>query len=276
MRTVFSIIAIATVFFSCVFCVSNEEKTIAFSVHNPIDSLTIDSVPENVKRLMKAYPQIIKFEKNRLYFKNGSNLLFDDSLKNKTQEQLLSNPDIEDQFFYVYNKGLIPEKIEKNADPGRIRNEAFFKAIYGKTKSEVQKNLVEIVWLPKNVNQKIKVTSINGVDKKLKKISDELDQLPVLKKYLTNIGGTFTWRNISGTNRLSMHSFGMTIDINVAFSNYWQWDCKCTNESTLLPYKNKIPQEIITIFEKHGFIWGGKWYHYDSMHFEYRPELINE
>lgn len=26
--------------------------------------------------------------------------------------------------------------------------------------------------------------------------------------------------------------------------------------------------------EKHGFIWGGCWYHYDTMHFEYRPELL--
>ena len=32
--------------------------------------------------------------------------------------------------------------------------------------------------------------------------------------------------------------------------------------------------EIVRIFEKHGFIWGGRWYHYDTMHFEYRPELL--
>jgi peptidoglycan L-alanyl-D-glutamate endopeptidase CwlK len=30
----------------------------------------------------------------------------------------------------------------------------------------------------------------------------------------------------------------------------------------------------VTIFENHGFIWGGKWYHFDTMHFEYRPELL--
>jgi len=27
-------------------------------------------------------------------------------------------------------------------------------------------------------------------------------------------------------------------------------------------------------FEHHGFIWGGKWWHFDTMHFEYRPEII--
>jgi D-alanyl-D-alanine carboxypeptidase len=39
-------------------------------------------------------------------------------------------------------------------------------------------------------------------------------------------------------------------------------------------YKNEIPWEIVRIFEAHGFIGGGKWYYYDTMHFEYRPELI--
>ncbi|WP_265937085.1 M15 family metallopeptidase [Aliarcobacter butzleri] len=28
------------------------------------------------------------------------------------------------------------------------------------------------------------------------------------------------------------------------------------------------------MFEKYGFIWGGRWYHFDTMHFEYRPELL--
>ena len=27
-------------------------------------------------------------------------------------------------------------------------------------------------------------------------------------------------------------------------------------------------------FEKHGFIWGGKWIIWDNMHFEYRPEVV--
>jgi hypothetical protein len=34
------------------------------------------------------------------------------------------------------------------------------------------------------------------------------------------------------------------------------------------------PSVVVEIFEKHGFVWGGKWYHFDNMHFEYRPEII--
>jgi D-alanyl-D-alanine carboxypeptidase len=230
---------------------------------------------KNISKLLKAYPDcIVDFKDNQLIFKDGSSLIYDDGIKHKSNADLLNTPDIEDQFYYSYQKGAISTPLPKGYDSGRIRNEAFFKNMYGKTEGEVEKNLVEITWCPKTIGQKIKVTKVNSVDKALICISEELDNLPVYKQYLLDIGGTFKWRKISGTNRLSMHSFGMTIDINVKHSHYWQWDCKCTQEDVSLGYNNNIPQKIVEIFEKHGFIWGGKWYHYDTMHFEYRPELL--
>ena len=89
--------------------------------------------------------------------------------------------------------------------------------------------------------------------------------------YVENIS-TFSWRKIKGTNRLSAHSFGIAVDINTAYGNYWKWTEESANG--LLIYKNKIPIEIIKIFKKYGFIWGGKCYHYDTIQFEYRPELL--
>ncbi|MFD2940436.1 M15 family metallopeptidase [Flavobacterium notoginsengisoli] len=229
-------------------------------------------IPLNVQKLIKAYPdQIVGYKDNKIIFSDKSNLIYDD-FKNKTNQELLDNPDIEDQFKFVYkraDKNLIPKE-----DAGRIRNEAFFKKIYGNSKSEVESKMTEIIWCPKLVNQKIKVTTVNGIDKIVKKLSAELDNNPEFKKYITGIGGTFSWRKISGTNRLSMHSYGMTIDINVKNSNYWQWDCKCKNEEATLSYRNQIPFKLVSIFEKYGFIWGGNWKHYDTMHFEYRPELL--
>ena len=35
-----------------------------------------------------------------------------------------------------------------------------------------------------------------------------------------------------------------------------------------------IPSDVVAVFERHGFIWGGRWAHFDTMHFEYRPELL--
>lgn len=232
-------------------------------------------IPVNVKKLMRAYPQqIIDFNSNKIIFKDGSSIVYDDE-KRKSFQEILDNPDVEDQFEYRYVKGKANPRLTKNNDPGRIRNIAFFKKIYGSTKDEVEANLTEIVWCPQLVNQKIKVTTVNNIHKILIKLSRELDNHPEYGEYLKNIGGTFEWRNIAGTNRLSMHSFGMTVDINLKQTNYWQWDCNCQNENAVLIYKNKIPLGLVTIFEKYGFIWGGKWYHYDTMHFEYRPELLN-
>ncbi len=231
-------------------------------------------IPVKVKSLLKAYPsQIIGFENNQIIFSDGTKQIYDDG-KAKTFQEILDNPDIEDQFKYNYKRGKNSNKIPKNEDPGRIRNIDFFKKIYGNTKAEVETKLTEINWCPKLVNQKIKVTTVNNIDKILIKLSKGLDQHPEYQQYLKNIAGTFEWRNIAGTNRLSMHSFGMTMDINLEKTNYWQWDCKCQNENQKLGYNNKIPLGLVAIFEKYGFIWGGKWYHYDTMHFEYRPELM--
>ena len=64
-----------------------------------------------------------------------------------------------------------------------------------------------------------------------------------------------------------MHAYGAAIDLNLAYSDYWLWEKGA-------PYRNRVPDAIVAIFERHGFIWGGKWQHFDTMHFEYRPELI--
>jgi hypothetical protein len=77
---------------------------------------------------------------------------------------------------------------------------------------------------------------------------------------------------IAGTNRLSAHGTATAIDIATKHTSYWQWSKH--GAGGRYPWKNEIPFEIVEIFEKHGFIWGSKWYHYDTMHFEYRPELI--
>jgi hypothetical protein len=63
-----------------------------------------------------------------------------------------------------------------------------------------------------------------------------------------------------------MHAYGAAIDLNLAVSDYWMWRTGA--------WRNRMPREIVDIFERHGFIWGGRWYHYDTMHFEYRPELL--
>jgi hypothetical protein len=248
-------------------------KTLLFCLLSFTYICKSEEIPKGAKALIDNYPQIKTYENNRIIFKDGSSLLYDDG-KKKSVKELLENPDLEDQFTYAYSSDTSFKPLQVNFDPGRIRNEEFFKKIYGSKKESVRSNLKSIAWCPKIAGQTIRITNVNGIAEKVKQLSADIDKHPEFAKYIKNIGGTFNWRNIAGTSRISMHSFGMTIDINTSFSHYWQWDCDCTNEDAHVKYKNSIPLKLVQIFEKHGFIWGGKWYHYDTMHFEYRPELI--
>jgi len=105
-------------------------------------------------------------------------------------------------------------------------------------------------------------------------VSAALDKLPKrFMKYLRPSAGTYHCRTIAGTERFSVHAFGAAVDINAKYGDYWRWSAPEAGAG--LVYRNRVPWEIIEIFEQHGFIWGGKWYHYDTLHFEYRPELLN-
>jgi hypothetical protein len=35
-----------------------------------------------------------------------------------------------------------------------------------------------------------------------------------------------------------------------------------------------VPEKVVRSFERHGFVWGGKWLLFDTMHFDYRPEVL--
>ncbi|MDA7848210.1 SH3 domain-containing protein [Sulfurospirillum sp.] len=215
--------------------------------------------------LAKAYPSIEKIENNLVYFDDNNTLEYHD-YKNKNFQSMLNNPSIKDTFSLKYPAFTNITAIDINFDPGRFRSEKLLKKLYGQDENEIRSNLVKVEWLDGNF---IYFNKKQNAALQLKKVITKLKQLPKeYNKYLTNIAGTFKYRYIADTSRLSAHSFGISLDINVKNSNYWKWDKN-------LAFRNKIPKEIVDIFEKYGFIWGGRWYHYDTMHFEYRPEFFD-
>ncbi|MES2217981.1 MAG: M15 family metallopeptidase [Pseudomonadota bacterium] len=238
-------------------------------------------------RLKQTYPDHIQAISNQfIIWSDGTKMPVQEGKPNKTQQEKLDAPALIDQVndvCYTY-RAINPSTFNPQDDPGRIRYEPFFRKMYGNSKEEVTANLITLFWMPKYFGQRypLQVTTVNGVDKKLMLISHDLEDLvaihPDYLPFLDNPGGTFSWRVIANTNRLSPHSFGMTIDINSNLSDYWQWDLQkegaAITEDAKLTYRNRIPEAIVAIFEKYGFIWGGKWHHYDTMHFEYRPELF--
>lgn len=243
---------------------------------------------QDLQRLKWAYPDAIQsISTKSLVWRDGTVMAVQDNKPHKTKQERLDSPSLLDSLKgIVYQKGVPKDTASFNpsSDAGRIRYLPFFLKMYGDSEELVRKKCRTIYWMPLYFGNKypLEVTTVNGVDKQLMQVSKELEIFAVSHPwslpFLDAPSGTFKWRLIANTNRLSLHSFGMTIDINSNLSNYWQWDLEKAGrpitEEEALTYRNDIPWEIVRIFEDHGFIWGGKWQHYDTMHFEYRPELL--
>jgi hypothetical protein len=223
--------------------------------------------------LLRAYPDALEsFDGTWLIWRDGTRMKVDDGRPDKGFEEQIRDGSILDQIRLPYPVGaaLLPPQ----NDPGRVRNRAFFTKMYGDCRAgDVAPKLVSVVWLPKTWGHKVSFTSVNGADRRLAAVSQELDALPAEdKKYLYPIGGTYACRAVADTGQTSMHAWGAAIDINTLYSDYWLWHRGAGG--SLPAYVNRIPPEIVAVFERHGFIWGGRWAHFDTMHFEYRPELL--
>ena len=96
---------------------------------------------------------------------------------------------------------------------------------------------------------------------------------------LDSISG-WNWRNIAGSENRSFHAYGAAVDLLMkaqpGMETYWQWTAAKGIDWRSVPPENRQnpPPAVIRIFEDQGFIWGGRWPWYDTMHFEYHPELL--
>ena len=242
-----------------------------------VENASAGDVPKPVAILMKVYPDFVKGYRNgNLLMSDGSTIVYDDGRK-KSFEQLLDEADVEDMFAFTYDRhSWTPGHMQ---DAGRSRCEALFKKMYGNSSAAVSKKLINVKWpfgtaVSGGVNMQrntVRFTPVNGAADSLRAVVAELEKHPELHKYLAT-SGAFYWRAVRGAKRQSAHSYGMTIDIGVKYSNYWRNVTK--SETATVKYQNRYPHEIVEIFERHGFIWGGRWYHYDTMHFEFRPEIL--
>jgi hypothetical protein len=222
----------------------------------------------SVQDLLRAYPDFLAgIEGNMLVWRDSARMPISDGQSDKTPEEALRHGSIADQMRLPYPLGA-PVDAEPDGDPGRVRNRAFFDRMYGDCHAgQVTPRLVRVPWLPRTLGQTVSITAVNGVDHALTAISRELDELPAeFHRYLWPIGGTYACRAVADTGQTRMHAWGAAIDINARQSDYWYWRRR-------QGYENRVPAEIVAVFERHGFIWGGRWAHYDTMHFEYRPEL---
>jgi len=241
------------------------------------DSLKQNNVlSTDLKVLLQTYGSAIRglevASPSRVYLvmRDGQKILYDDG-RTKSFDEKLQHADLKDMLSQPYKPGIPPTMTPPDQDPGRIRVGAFFNVVYGADASQVQDNLVPVNF----AGVRTSFNSQNGAASALARVGEKLSQVlardPGLRPYLFPLGGSYNRRSIAGTDRRSPHSWGIALDLHKG--GYWRWG-KTLSPMELLALQTAYPREIVAAFEAQGFIWGGKWYHYDIMHFEYRPELL--
>jgi len=231
-----------------------------------LGSVALASPPVELQLLKESYPSLIQdVSSSSISWRDGSSMPVRGSAFWEKLSHLFSSRTTDDKSISIM--GLRCDSYEP-----------FFKKMYGGTMTQVKQKLVTVYWMPKVFGYRypLRVTTVNGVDKKIQRISAELEKLPPsYYKYVSNPAGAFYWRTVKRERYLSAHSFGIAMDINSHYGNYWMWDRDRGRwANNKLVYHNNIPMKIVEIFEQEGFLWGGRWYFYDTMHFEYRPEMF--
>ena len=154
----------------------------AQSVSPPDDMPEVKpEIPQLALTLIQAYPtQQLTYADNSIFFPDGTSFVFDDG-EEKDFLTKLDHSDIEDMFSLVYDRSERPAYL---ADAGRSRCDPFFKKMYGSSAAEVQKNLVKVPWFGQN----LKFTSVNGADKQLRKVAEEIASThPEFIKYMMQL-----------------------------------------------------------------------------------------
>ncbi len=249
---------------------------LAAAAGSPARSDDAASMAAAGRRLVAAYPDHLeRVDGGEIVWRDGTRMAIG-NIADRLPAETIAAPTLADMFRWPYPAGVPAAVPPPGHDPGRARHRAFFDRMYGDcTRGGVAASLVDVEWLPQKRGGKVRVTRINGVAGRLAAVSRELDRLPrTFDRFLVPSAGAYACRPIAGTRRPSAHGYGIAIDIAIAPSSYWRWHGAAGG--TAPRWRNRIPMEIVAIFERHGFIWGGRWSHYDTMHFEYRPELLPE
>ena len=196
--------------------------------------------------------------------------------------------------FYPYSRELPPlrefsaseiraleQRVTQRASSGVGRHQGLPNAlwnIHDRRSSEVQTKTLYLFGNPVNVHRDL-LEDLSQVEERLLEEAQSDRELAAYIDSINSIAG-YSWRNIASSSNRSMHAYGIAVDfLPRSYSQdqvYWLW----ARESGLtwynLPYEKRSmpPLSFVYAFEDAGFIWGGKWLYFDTIHFEYRPEIL--
>jgi hypothetical protein len=181
--------------------------------------------------------------------------------------------------------GLEAELLDLNERYGfdpRIRNQGFLDLLYDAPDQQQSQLLMvrtRFLGLSLEIHPMV-IPSLQRVEQRIFQIAATNPEVQAYIESLAQAWGFF-WRPIAGTNRRSMHSYGIAIDLLPQYYGrrfpYWRWALESGFPQWWLlpPRQFYYPHPlVIEAFEQEGFLWGGRWTGFDTIHFEYRPEYM--
>ena len=173
------------------------------------------------------------------------------------------------------------QKVRDNLkDPPR-RNEAFLAALLqAPNRAETEARLIsmDVAGFTVTVHQRLR-EPLGRVGKELTWLRQVDPGVQAFLRGIHEMNG-FNYRFVEGTRSRSLHSYGLAIDLIPGSykgkNAYWLWAMTRTPDWWTIPYTKRwmVPLPVVQAFERQGFVWGGKWLYFDTMHFEYRPEIL--
>lgn len=161
------------------------------------------------------------------------------------------------------------------------RHSGFFDALWGvsnRADAEDRQRVVRFLGFRVTVHSAL-AAPLGRVEARLTALRAQDPELDSFLRGLDHLDG-FNWRQIAETQSRSNHAYGIAIDlIPHSFGGkapYWLWAPQDDPGWYKTAWNNRwVPNKaVVEAFEDEGFVWGGKWTLFDTIHFEYRPEIL--
>ncbi len=171
--------------------------------------------------------------------------------------------------------------VERNEAYPPERHEGLLSSLYQagtRGQTEARLSAVDFLGLPVSVHR-LAAPALSAVAAELGRLRETDPQVRAFLSRLKGLAG-YNWRAIDGTRSRSYHSYGLAVDLVPSTYGgrqvYWRWSLERDPDWYATPYARRwmVPEAVVRAFEARGFAWGGKWLFFDTMHFEYRPELL--
>ncbi|HZK19851.1 MAG TPA: M15 family metallopeptidase [Treponemataceae bacterium] len=269
-------------------------------------------IPEKLNKYIKSYPnsiRVIEYDAEKKDWKVQVNdvALYWAESRFLPEEELANRDEWRSHLDYVYSKVVFDpadkavftssfvlmlksKEFYKSRARQKPYHNAFYNALYNcSTRASVEQQITTISFLGHKLNihkklipelKKIEIKIYNLKAQEVKKgMQNEYGTVQFFLSQLEQVQG-YNWREVSDTSNRSQHSRGIAIDVlpkNWESKNiYWRWRADWDENWMLLALGNRWmpPADVVKAFESEGFIWGGNWVLWDTIHFEYRPELL--